>query len=286
MSHQSISCADTQSSVAHVIWVIDGESVFCRDKKPHAFERTQIGIDGLVNHGVDDMLGVIELLHFGRADRRVFAIDAQKMDETHHFDGEFIAYRHVVAVTDSHTSHEISAGIQLLLWQKSNQFCGYCGSKTIRHHKENAMACPNCHQYFYPKIQPCVIIAITRPCPITGQPQILLAQHHRHQTTGMYGLIAGFMEAGENVKMSIHREVLEETGIYVDDIHYITSQAWPYPTNLMLGFCATYKSGEIVIDKNELSHAQFFGKDDLPLIPKQGTIAHELISQALKLDKY
>ena len=65
MSHQSISCTDTQSSVAHVIWVIDGESVFCRDKKPHAFERTQIDIDGLVNHGVDDMLGVIELLHFG-----------------------------------------------------------------------------------------------------------------------------------------------------------------------------------------------------------------------------
>ncbi|MDO5050448.1 MAG: NAD(+) diphosphatase [Moraxella equi] len=288
MKHQSINTVDTQSSTTHAIWVVDGERVFCRDGKPYAFYHTEIGIDGLddLDDGLDDTLGVVELLHFGDDGRRVFAIDYQKMTKPHPFDGELIAYRHAVAVTDGHTAHEISAGIQLLLWQKSNQFCGCCGTKTVRHRKENTMACPTCHQHFYPKIQPCVIIAITRPCPMTGQPQILLAQHHRHQATGMYGLIAGFMEVGESAEMTIHREVLEETGIRVDNIRYIKSQAWPYPTNLMLGFCATYKSGNIVIDEDELFHAQFFGKDDLPLIPKRGTIAYELISQTLGLDRY
>lgn len=296
MSHQNITYTGTPSSTIHTIWVIDGERVFCRDGKPYAFDHIEIGIDGLIDgldDGLDDTLGVVELLHFRYDDRRVFAIDYQKMVEPHptkpnhldHLNGEFIAYRHAVAATDSYTAHEISAGIQLLLWQKGNQFCGYCGTKTVRHHKENTIACPACHQHFYPKIQPCVIIAITRPCPVTGQLQILLAQHHRHQATGMYGLIAGFMEVGESAEMTIHREVLEETGIHVNNIRYIKSQAWPYPTNLMLGFCATYKSGNIVIDEDELSHAQFFGKDDLPLIPKQGTIAYELISQVLGLNE-
>lgn len=294
MSHQNITHTGMPSSTAHAVWVIDGERVFCRDGKPYAFELIEIGIDGLIgslDDGLNDTLGMVELLHSGRDDRRVFAVDYQKISRQHHpkpthldhLNGEFIAYRHAVAVTDSHTAHEISAGIQLLLWQKSNQFCGYCGTKTARHPKENTMVCPACHQHFYPKIQPCVIIAINRPCPVTGQPQILLAQHHRHQATGMYGLIAGFMEVGESVEMTIHREVLEETGVYVDNIRYIKSQAWPYPTNLMLGFCATYRSGDIVIDEDELSHAQFFGKDDLPMIPKKGTIAYELIGQVLGL---
>lgn len=198
-------------------------------------------------------------------------------------DGEFLAYRHSVSVIDARTAHEISAGIQLLLWQKANQFCGYCGTKTHRHNQDTAMNCPACHQHFYPKIQPCVISAITRPCPNTGNTQILLAQHHRHRESGMYGLIAGYMEVGESVEMTIHREVMEETGITVNNIRYVKSQAWPYPSNLMLGFMAEYVAGEIVIDEAELSHAQFFDKTQLPHLPPQGTIAFELIRQALDL---
>ncbi len=268
------------SSVSQRIWVIDGDRVFCCHGKPHAFNHTQIDLAAFAD--TPNEKGLVRLLHFDDEYRQVFALDYAAIKE--HITlihGEFIAYRHIIDMVGSHTAHEISAGIQLLSWQKSHQFCGYCGSKTHLHHKENALICSACHQHFYPKIQPCIIIAITRPCPVTGQPQILLAQHHRHKDTGMYGLIAGFMEVGESAEMTIHREVMEETGVAVDNIRYVKSQAWPYPSNLMLGFLATYQSGEIVIDEDELSHACFFGANDLPLIPKSGTIAHKLIKKAL-----
>lgn len=275
MHHTS---TDTLILRAQRIWVLDGERIFCIDGNPYAFSETEI----ILKTFGDNTLGMVRLLHFSDDVTQVFAIDHAKIAQLiDSIQGEFIAYRHAVAVIDSQTAHEISAGIQLLLWQKNHQFCGHCGHKTLYHDKENVATCPACHQTFYPKIQPCVIIAITRHCPITNKLQILLAQHHRHKDTGMYGLIAGFMEVGESVEMTIHREVSEETGLRVNNIRYIKSQAWPYPTNLMLGFCATYQSGSIVIDKDELSHAQFFSKDELPLIPKQGTIAHELIWQAL-----
>lgn len=272
---------NTPPSASICIWVIDGDCVFCRSGKPYTFSDAEIDITALMNA---NQTGVVQLLHFSDEYRQVFAIDHSKINHlTAHIQGEFIIYRHVVALVSSQTSHELSAGIQLLLWQKSNQYCGYCGAKTHAHSKENVMICRACQHHFYPKIQPCIIIAITRSCPITGEPQILLAQHHRHKDTGMYGLIAGFMEVGENAEMTIHREVMEETGVMVDDIRYVKSQAWPYPSNLMLGFFATYRSGEIVIDEEELSCACFFGANELPLIPPQGTIAHELIKKALSL---
>lgn len=261
----------------------EGVRVFCRHGKPHAFNEHELNLANLSTH-----IGVVHAKHFDNEQIQVLAVDyahlKDKPDLNDLFnDGEFIAYRHSVSVIDTHTAHEISASIQLLLWQKANQFCGYCGTKNTPHDKDTAMACPACHQHFYPKIQPCVITAITRPCPNTGNTQILLAQHHRHSETGMYGLIAGYMEVGESAEMTIHREVMEEVGITVNNIHYVKSQAWPYPSNLMLGFMTEYVAGEIVIDESELSHAQFFDKEHLPLIPPQGTIAFELISQALDL---
>lgn len=270
------------SSIAQRIWVMDDDRVFCCHGKPYAFTHTQINLAALPD--AIHETGMAKLLHFSDENVQVVALDYSALkNQLTLSHGEFIAYRHFIDTVGRHRAHEISAGIQLLSWQKSHQFCGYCGSKTHLHHKENALICSACHQHFYPKIQPCVIIAITRPCPVTGQPQILLAQHHRHKDTGMYGLIAGFMEVGESAEMTIHREILEETGITVSDIRYVKSQAWPYPTNLMLGFLATYQSGEIVIDEDELSHACFFGANELPLIPKSGTIAHDLIKTALSL---
>lgn len=274
--------SNSTPSYTQKIWVCDGVRVFCRHGTPQAFYQHELNLKDFRTN-----IGIVNVKHFNDKHTQVLAVDwawLKDMDLGHLLDdGEFIAYRHCVSVIDAHTAHEISAGIQLLLWQKSHQFCGYCGTKTHPHNQDTAMACPACHQHFYPKIQPCIITAITRSCPNTGNTQILLAQHHRHSDTGMYGLIAGYMEVGESVEMTIHREVMEETGITVENIRYLKSQAWPYPSNLMLGFMADYVAGEIVIDESELSHAQFFDKTQLPLIPPQGTIAFELISQALDL---
>ncbi len=144
------------------------------------------------------------------------------------------------------------------------------------------MVCPVCRLRQYPRVQPCVITAITRPNPQTGEMQILLAHHHRYgqpSTQLLYGLIAGFVEVGESLEHAVVREVAEEVGIRLTDIRYVSSQPWPFPSNLMLGFRASYASGEIVIQEEELSHADFFDISNLPKIPFKGSIAYDLIAQ-------
>ena len=94
----------------------------------------------------------------------------------------------------------------------------------------------------------------------------------------MYGLIAGFVEVGESLEHAVVREVAEEVNISVTNISYVSSQPWPFPSNLMLGFKATYAEGYIVIQEEELTHADFFDISNLPQIPFKGSIAYELIA--------
>ena len=73
------------------------------------------------------------------------------------------------------------------------------------------------------------------------------------------------------------REVREEVGVEVRNLHYFGSQSWPFPGNLMLGFHAEYASGEIVLQDEEIAEARFFHFSELPPIPPAGSIAHALI---------
>lgn len=107
----------------------EGVRVFCRHGKPHAFNEHELNLANLSTR-----IGVVHVKHFDNEQIQVLAVDyahlKDKPDLDNLFnDGEFIAYRHSVSVIDTHTAHEISASIQLLLWQKANQFCGYCGTK-------------------------------------------------------------------------------------------------------------------------------------------------------------
>lgn len=106
--------------------------------------------------------------------------------------------------------------------------------------------------------------------------KLLMAQHTR--TTGnMYGLIAGFVEAGETLTEAVERETLEEVGLKVKNISYFGSQSWPYPHSLMVGFTADYDSGEIQVDGKEIVDAQWFSPDELPRTPSGMSIAGDLI---------
>ena len=198
----------------------------------------------------------------------------------------FVPYRQLITQLPSALSSQLSQAIQLLRWQADTQFCSRCAAR-VTHAKANerAMVCQTCRLRQYPRVQPCVITAITRPNPQTGETQILLAHHHRYgqQTTAQqalqYGLIAGFVEVGESLEHAVVREVAEEVGISLSDIRYVSSQPWPFPSNLMLGFRASYAGGDIVIQEDELSHADFFDLSKLPKIPFKGSIAYELIEQ-------
>lgn len=193
-----------------------------------------------------------------------------------------VSFRELLNLFDQSTLHIISRAIMLVQWQNDHAYCSRCGTMTINHAQgERAKVCPKCRHHAYPRVQPCVITAITRTHPQTGKPQILLALHHRHRTNGVYGLIAGFVEVGETLEMAAKREAFEEVGVRIDQLEYIHSQPWPYPSNLMAGFIARFQSGEIRVQAGEISDAKFFDLDDLPSIPKAGTIAHELIQHVI-----
>lgn len=82
---------------------------------------------------------------------------------------------------------------------------------------------------------------------------------------------------GETPEMAVHREVFEEVGIWVDNVRYVSSQPWPYPNNLMMGFVAEYRLGDITPQADEISDARFFEVDNLPPIAPLGTLARQLI---------
>jgi len=101
----------------------------------------------------------------------------------------------------------------------------------------------------------------------------------------MYGLIAGFVEVGETLEEAVQREAFEEVGLKLKNIRYMSSQPWPFPSNLMIAFHAEYDSGDIQLQVEEISEAQFFKFDQLPEIPFKGSIAHAMITQIVENKK-
>lgn len=162
----------------------------------------------------------------------------------------------------------------LLFWLENHRFCGKCASRTVPAKTDIGLACPTCGARFFPQIAPAVIVLVT-----CGD-RILLA-HNRQFTNGMYGLAAGFVEAGESAEDAVVRELEEEVGIQVKALTYVRSQSWPFPNSLMLGFRAEYASGELCPDGKELDDAGWFSKETLPMIPPPGSIARSLIDEWL-----
>lgn len=171
----------------------------------------------------------------------------------------------------------MAAGVanQLEEWLAGHKFCGRCGGITQPHPNERALVCKPCKRHYYPRINPCVIALVVR------EDKILLAKSSRHNAD-FYSCLAGFMEVGESPEDTVKREVFEEVGIHVGKIEYLSSQSWPFPSQLMLGFIAQYESGDINPEPSEIADAQWFGADDLPNIPSARiSVAGKLISHFL-----
>jgi NAD+ diphosphatase len=147
---------------------------------------------------------------------------------------------------------------QTLDWWFGHAFCGRCGQPTRPHEKEMARACPGCGALHFPRINPAVITLVHR-----GEDEVLLA-HDRRFRPGFFALLAGFVEAGETLEQTVAREVREEVGLEVDGLRYFGSQSWPFPSQLMVGFFARYRSGEIRVQEDELTDARWFRLDALP----------------------
>jgi NAD+ diphosphatase len=160
--------------------------------------------------------------------------------------------------------------VRVIDFDRSTRFCGRCGAKTRQLKTERSKQCGTCGLIIYPRLSPAIIVLVQR------NDRILLARSPR-APPGMFSLIAGFVEPGENLEHAIEREVKEETGIFIKNIHYFGSEPWPFPNSLMMGFTADFAGGELVVDKNEIESAFWFDREHLPRIPEKLSISRALI---------
>jgi NAD+ diphosphatase len=167
----------------------------------------------------------------------------------------------------------LGRGVHLANWRCTHHHCGVCGAVTEEKADERALVCPECGQLYFPRISPAVITAVLR------DDKILLARSKSVIVYKLFSLLAGFVEPGETLEECVAREVKEEVGIVVKNIRYFSSQPWPFPDSLMIGFTAEYASGEIVIDDKEIIEAHWFTRDALPNIPARVSIAGTMIDR-------
>ena len=167
----------------------------------------------------------------------------------------------------------LAHAVQMAAFHDTHRFCGRDGTPTVSIDGEQARRCPVCGLSVYPRVAPAVIVLIRR-----GD-ELLLARSPRFPP-GMYSTVAGFVESGETLEDTVHREILEEVGVRVTNLRYFASQPWPFPHSLMVGFLADYAGGEIVPQPGEIEDARWFRLDALPRVPDRASIARRLIESA------
>ena len=173
----------------------------------------------------------------------------------------------------------------MLFWHARHRFCGLCGSPTRSEEAGHMRRCadPACNTMHFPRTDPAVIMLVT------DGGRALLGRNKNFPLPGMYSTLAGFVEPGESLEDAVAREVREETGIEVAAVHYHSSQPWPFPANIMLGFYAAARTTAIAIDYGELEDARWFARDwlvshsddDSFRMPRLDSIARRLIEDWL-----
>ncbi|MCG5444666.1 NUDIX domain-containing protein [Micromonospora sp. NIE79] len=179
--------------------------------------------------------------------------------------------------------HATLAGraLAVLTWRRTHRWCGACRAELIDRPGETARQCPDCGLYVPMQLSAAVLVAITRPGPPVHADELLLVRHATGPT-GLWALVAGFVEAGETLEAAVHREVGEEVGLPVDRLAYFGSQPWAIsgPGVLLAGFTARAADpkAEPVVDGRELTRAQWFGLDALPAqLPPAYSISRWLV---------
>jgi len=180
------------------------------------------------------------------------------------------------ASIEPHIHQVAGRAVQLLEWDRTHRLCGACGESTAPSTLDRSRVCPGCGLGQFPRLAPAIIVTVER------DDEILLARSP-HFPPGLYSTLAGFVEPGESLEECVAREVREEVGVEIDEIHYFDSQPWPFPNSLMLGFTSRWKSGDIKIDPSEIEDAKWFHCDDMPIrFPGNVSISQWLMDDFLR----
>ena len=197
--------------------------------------------------------------------------------------GEFHDLRYLGTVLPADEANLVAHARALVLWHASQVFCGVCGSSARPGAAGNSRICMNedCRREIFPRVDPAIIVLVS-----DGDRCLLGRQVNWPE--GRYSTIAGFVEPGESLEDSVRREVYEETNIRVSTVSYHSSQPWPFPSSLMLGFMAEATSSDIILNDGELEDAQWFTRKELrsgfPKLPFQISIARRLVDHWLTAD--
>jgi NAD+ diphosphatase len=170
----------------------------------------------------------------------------------------------------------------LSIWRSRQRYCGACGAPTVPRRAGHSMRCSKegCEQEFFPRLDPAIIVLIT-----DGERALLGRQ--AAWPPGRYSTIAGFVEPGESLEDAVAREVMEETGVAVTAARYDSSQPWPFPASIMIGFRAWARPRSPVRVSGELEDARWFTREQIraggsDLLPYVHSISRRLIVEWLE----
>jgi NAD+ diphosphatase len=197
---------------------------------------------------------------------------------------EFIDLRRVGPLLPRGEGSLLAYARGLAYWHQRHGFCGVCGSPTLPEEAGHVRRCtsPACNAVHFPRTDPAVIMLVH-----DGERCLLGRQ--KAWAKGMFSTLAGFVEPGESLEEAVAREVYEETKVTLDDVVYHSSQPWPFPASLMLGFHASARSTRIEVDHSELEDARWFEKswllahqdDEEFRLPRRDSIARRLLEDWL-----
>jgi NAD+ diphosphatase len=218
--------------------------------------------------------------------RPVFAVDCSEADDPLPLlppdRGAFTDLRQVAGLLPAGEASVLAHARGLMHWRTKHRYCGVCGAACEPRSAGHVMVCTGCKGQHFPRTDPAVIMLVVR-----GD-KCLLAHSQRFPSTTMYSTLAGFVEPGESLEEAVRREVKEEAGIDVGTVRYHSSQPWPFPSSIMLGFHAEGLSEEITIQVEELRDAKWFSKEDCRNhralgfgLPRADSIARRLIEDWL-----
>ena len=217
------------------------------------------------------------LLGLGADGVALFAVDA---------DEGGTSLRDAVGRLSRQDAGVVAYATAILGWHRNHRHCARCGTLTVMGEAGHVRTCPNCGATHHPRTDPVVIMLVHDP----EADRVLLGRQARWPV-GRFSALAGFVEPGESLEDAVVREVAEESGVEVTDLRYRSSQPWPFPASLMIGFHARYAGGEAHAADAELEAVRWFTREELTAVvegrtefhvPPPAAIARRLIDEWLE----
>ncbi len=229
------------------------------------------------------LLGALPWALLGVAgERTLFALDLSSLDAPPTPDGmRYEDLRRVGGLLPAEDAAILAHARGLMHWRTRSRFCSVCGAACTPRDAGHVMGCAGCGAHHFPRTDPAVIMLVTH------EGRALLGHPARFRDMRLFTTLAGFVEPGESLEEAVAREVWEEAGIRVARVRYRSSQPWPFPSSIMLGFHAEATTEAITADADELVEVRWFTRDEVRardgwILPPDMSIARRLIEEWLE----